>query len=51
MRYVISPALAPILVLIGRGGRRFQRFDTEVVDLFDARLGGVVTWLEMALRG
>jgi hypothetical protein len=47
----VHASLAPILVMIGRGGRRFQSLDTEAVDLFDARLGGAVTWLEMALHG
>ena len=45
----VHPSLAPILVMIGRGGRRFQHFGTDVVDLLELRHGRYDTWLEWKL--
>ncbi len=42
----VHPSLAPILVMIGRGGRQFQWMDTTVVDLLELRHGRYDTWLE-----
>lgn len=42
----VHASIAPILVMIGRGGRRFQSFDTTVVDLLEWRHGRYDTWFE-----
>ena len=47
--YSIDLSLAPILVMIGLGGRRFQHIGTEAVDVLEQRLGRYLTWLERVL--
>jgi hypothetical protein len=48
MPYAVDAALAPVLVVIGRGYGQHQ-FGTTAVDLLELRHGRYCTWLEWML--